>query len=62
MPYNSGMSLRFLLGAVAAVLVGCGYKGPLYLPTAKAEAPRPSTVVTPDPQRPLPAEAAPAPK
>ena len=62
MPYNPGMSLRLLLGTVAAFLVGCGYKGPLYLPAAKTEAPKPSTVVTPDPQRPLPAQAAPSPK
>jgi predicted small lipoprotein YifL len=31
----------FLLFIAAASLAGCGYRGPLYLPQPKAEAPKP---------------------
>ena len=56
---------RLLTATVALVLVaGCGYKGPLYLPDTKPQAPKPGGLATPDPapQRPLPSEAAPTPK
>ena len=54
-----------LLLLILTALVGCGYKAPLYLPDAKSESRKPrQSVVTPDPapDRPVPAEAAPAPK
>jgi hypothetical protein len=42
----------------------CGYKAPLYLPKAKAEAGKPAVAITPEPapDRPVPAQAAPAAK
>ena len=64
--------LIVLLSATA--LLGCGSKGPLYMPGTKPP-PRSSTrpapvavppsgpvVPTPDPERPVPAESSPAPK
>jgi predicted small lipoprotein YifL len=56
-----------LIASVAVAVGGCGLKGPLYLPAAKTSAvkppaPRPDTIVTPDPDRPQPAEAIPSPK
>ena len=45
-------------------LVGCGFKGPLYLPEGKSETrpPGPAATPSPAPERPVPAEAAPPPK
>lgn len=56
-------SASLLLLAIAC-LAGCGYKGPLYLPTAKPTANAPGTLVTPEPppERPAPADTIPAPK
>jgi predicted small lipoprotein YifL len=61
--------MRILLptALLAAVLAGCGFKGPLYLPldkpkAVKPAAPSPDLLVTPDPQRPAPPEATPPPK
>jgi predicted small lipoprotein YifL len=53
---------RFLALAIAAALGGCGYKGPLYLPSSKPDAAKPILIPAPDPDRPVPAEAAPPPK
>jgi predicted small lipoprotein YifL len=55
---------RFLVFAIAVAIGGCGYKGPLYLPTAKPGAGKPAPIVipAPDPDRPVPSEAAPPPK
>ena len=50
---------------LALAPAGCGYKGPLYLPEAKADARRsraPLVLPEPAPERPVPAEAAPAPQ
>ena len=55
--------MRFLAAAIAAAcLLGCGNKGPLYLPESKPQARKPAEVVTPPPARPQPAESAPAPQ
>jgi predicted small lipoprotein YifL len=54
-----------LLVLMAAVLAGCGYKAPLYLPQTKPEtAQKRGEPALPDPvpDRPVPAEAAPAAK
>ena len=55
---------RLLTATVALALVaGCGYKGPLYLPDTKPQAAKPGGLAPdPAPQRSLPSEAAPAPK
>lgn len=47
-----------------ASLVGCGYKGPLYMPEAKADGKKSGTPAIPEPapDRPTPAQAAPPPK
>jgi len=52
------------LAAALALFVGCGYKGPLYLPDSKPEARKPGggAVVDPARERPLPSDAAPSPK
>ena len=52
--------LPVLLLSLAAP--ACGYKAPLYLPQAKAEAGKPAVAITPEPapDRPIPAQAAPA--
>jgi predicted small lipoprotein YifL len=60
------MSKTLFVGALAACLCGCGFRGPLYLPPAKAAQAKPppaqpETTVT-DPTRPVPADAAPPPK
>jgi predicted small lipoprotein YifL len=49
---------------LAASLAGCGYKAPLFMPKPKSETPRRGTVIAPDPapERPAPADAAPAPQ
>ena len=52
-------------GAILAIaLAACGYKAPLYLPKAKSEGRKAPVVVLPEPppDRPVPSEAAPAPK
>jgi predicted small lipoprotein YifL len=43
---------------------GCGFKGPLYLPegTTTAQKAAPPPLLEPAPDRPLPAQSAPAPK
>lgn len=48
---------------LATYLAGCGYKGPLHMPKPTAEKPKRGAVVPPQsaPERPVPAEAAPAP-
>lgn len=54
-----------IAGLVAALsLVGCGYKAPLYVPKPKAQGAKAPAVVLPEPapSRPVPSEAAPAPK
>jgi predicted small lipoprotein YifL len=53
-----------LVALVAALLVsGCGYKAPLYLPKPKSEGRKAPVMVLPEPpERPVPSEAAPAPK
>lgn len=54
-----------LVALVTALFVaGCGYKAPLYLPKAKSEGRKAPVVVLPEapPDRPVPSEAAPAPK
>ena len=59
------MNLRVLSLIVAALFAtGCGYKGPLFMPKPKAEGKPPGVIVTPEPapERPVPAEAAPASK
>jgi predicted small lipoprotein YifL len=61
------MRIPLALLLALAWLTGCGFKGPLYLPVrnveaAKPAAPPPQNITTPDEQRPVPAEAAPAPK
>ena len=50
--------------AMALCAAGCGYKGPLYLPSAKPPVKKPGPAVTPEPapERPVPSEAAPPPK
>ena len=62
--YRRGMRFLILIALIAAFFAGCGYKGPLYVPGAKAEAKKPAAVVTPEPApaRPVPAESAPPPK
>lgn len=62
-----GLSRCALLSAAlltCTLLVGCGYKAPLFMPKPKAETPKRGTLITPEPapDRPVPAEAAPAPK
>jgi predicted small lipoprotein YifL len=52
---------------ISVSLAGCGMKGALYLPPAKAAtakpvAPQPELLVTPDPKRPVPSETPPPPK
>ena len=57
--------MRLLLVLLSlAWLAACGYKGPLYLPESKAAAGKPPAIVHPEPapDRPVPAETAPAPK
>lgn len=58
------MRAYILIATTAALLSGCGYKGPLYVPAPKAAATTPETVVTPEPapERPVPAQSAPPPK
>jgi predicted small lipoprotein YifL len=59
------MIRALLLAALAvALLAGCGYKAPLYLPTPKAEGPKAPAIVLPEPapDRPVPSDAAPPPK
>jgi predicted small lipoprotein YifL len=53
-----------LLLLIAACLAGCGYKGPLFMPKAQAQAKKPGPLVTPEPpyERPVPSDAAPLPK
>ena len=48
----------------AALLAGCGYKAPLYLPASKPEGSTTPAIVLPEPapDRPVPSEAAPPPK
>jgi predicted small lipoprotein YifL len=51
--------MRLLPLVLAAALSGgCGFKGPLYLPKPKPEAPKPPAAIKPqpDPDRPVPAE------
>ena len=47
-----------------AFLAGCGYKGPLEMPQAKAEAKQSGTLKVPEPppERPVPAQSVPPPK
>jgi predicted small lipoprotein YifL len=56
--------MRLLLCALLIGLTGCGFKGPLYLPDAKAAAAAKTTPATPQAStaRPVPADATPAPK
>jgi predicted small lipoprotein YifL len=61
------MRIPLVLLISLASLAGCGFKGPLYMPARSTEAvrpaaPQPATVLTPGEQRPVPGEAAPAPK
>jgi len=51
-----------LMLAIAAALAGCGYKGPLYLPSSKPGATKPIPMPPPGPERPVPGEAAPPPQ
>ena len=54
-----------LVALIAALLVsGCGYKAPLYLPKPKPDGRKSPVIVLPEPapDRPVPSEAAPAPK
>ena len=54
---------RVLVLAIAAAIGGCGYKGPLYLPTSKpGTKPEPILIPAPGPDRPVPGEAAPPPQ
>ena len=51
------------LALALTLITACGYKGPLYLPESKPDARKPGTALPdPVPERPLPSEAAPAPK
>ena len=52
------------IALAGALLSGCGYKGPLYVPASKAAATKPDTAVAsePAPERPVPAQSAPPPK
>jgi predicted small lipoprotein YifL len=58
--------MRLLLCALLIGLTGCGFKGPLYLPDAKAAAAAAAKTSPASPQastaRPVPADATPAPK
>jgi predicted small lipoprotein YifL len=57
--------MRALLVLLTAALVaGCGTKGPLYLPKPVPAAQKPGPLITPapTPERPTPSEAAPPPK
>ena len=66
------LTTRFLIAITATVVagMGCGYKGPLYLPPDRVEAqpvriPVPPEASVPEgipSQRPVPSEAAPPPK
>lgn len=53
-----------LLSLIAVFMTGCGYKAPLFMPKPKSEAQKQGIVVVPEPapDRPVPAEATPAPK
>ena len=52
-----------LMLAIAAALAGCGYKGPLYLPSSKPGTTKPAPILipAPGPDRPVPGESAPPP-
>ena len=54
----------FIALLAVACLAGCGYKAPLFLPKPKPEGRKSGPVLLPDPapDRPVPSEAAPAPK
>ena len=47
-----------------ACLAGCGYKAPLFLPTADSQPKKPAAILTPETpaDRPVPAQAVPASK
>ncbi|HYC47585.1 MAG TPA: lipoprotein [Burkholderiales bacterium] len=53
-----------LLGVLfaAALLCGCGNKGPLYLPDSKPQTRKPAEIVPPPPERPQPSQAVPPPR
>ncbi|HEY9445503.1 MAG TPA: lipoprotein [Burkholderiales bacterium] len=52
------MRALLLILALSTALTGCGYRGPLYLPQSKPEAP----TLPPPPERPTPSQETPAPK
>ena len=56
--------MRVLVALAVVWLPACGYKGPLYLPKAKPDSAKSAPPVLPEPapDRPVPAEAVPAPK
>jgi predicted small lipoprotein YifL len=60
--------MPFLLPLIAAfALAGCGFKGPLYMPQAKAAAQKPAAPATapsidPAPDRPAPSQSSPPPQ
>lgn len=64
------MRISLILLIPVLALIGCGQKGPLYMPKPTAQkptapkpiAPQPSAVTTPDPQRPTPSQAVPPPE
>jgi predicted small lipoprotein YifL len=45
------MRALFTLIILAALLVACGYKGPLYLPPEKPEAQKPAPQPTPEDEK-----------
>jgi len=70
MPFNFRSTDRrpplraaLLLLLLAAYLGGCGYKGPLFMPKPQdAKKTGPPVTPEPPPERPVPSDAAPAPK
>ena len=60
-PYRH-LRARVLMLAIAAALGGCGYKGPLYLPSSKPGATKPIPMPAPGPDRPVPGESVPPPQ